>query len=516
MLKEKLLSYFLRLSISGKILLLITLLLFLISATIFLYIPAKVEEQQIVSTRLKAKMIAEIMAYNVAPALIFNDSLGINEQLTGVQSNPEMVFVKIVSPYLQGSSISNNKPSADKYTLGEEQKLLISNDGIVMKYSTPVMHNGMQIGELIAGISLAEFRKSVNAIKGAVTIFSLLIFLLGTLGVYFINRLVTRPLKSIVNAADSIARGNFMIRADVSARDEIGSLAKAFNSMLDVIDQDRENLEMLNKQLEAIVDVRTKELQQEIERRKKYEIELISEKEKAEEVNHLKNIILTNLSHELKTPLNGIIGLSEVLEQSVGEVDIELVRSIHESGNRLLESFNSILDLAMLESNSFKYNKLEQIDAVFFIQRLLPNIRLDSAAKKLELKLDIPSLPLFVRCTAYIFSLIVQHLVDNAIKFTHEGSISLSLQPGRGEYNKYVLLEIADTGIGIDKADQSIIFEEFRQVSEGLNRKYQGVGLGLTIVKKLVKMCGGFITVISTPGEGSTFTVYFPLPEESE
>lgn len=259
-------------------------------------------------------------------------------------------------------------------------------------------------------------------------------------------------------------------------------------------------------------------IKEDITEKKKIIAELISAKDKAEELNRLKSSFLANMSHELRTPLIGILGFSEILHSEIKEPEWNsMIDRIHQGGKRLLETLNLILDLSKHESRNaeVKYEILNINETVKECLNLLNPI---AAKKEIYLQYIYHPDNLISMMDRKLFQSIVNNLVGNAIKYTRNGGVQVDvfLQTEDGLTN--IVLKVSDTGIGIAEKDLNIIFEEFRQVSEGLNRQYEGTGLGLAITKRFVEKLNGKIYVSSTPGEGSEFTVVLPyrIPDSSE
>ncbi len=244
-----------------------------------------------------------------------------------------------------------------------------------------------------------------------------------------------------------------------------------------------------------------------ISERKAYEAELRDAKEKAEEANKTKDLFLANMSHELRTPLIGILGYSDILVDILEDREqIEMARGVNRSGNRLLKTLNLLLDLTRLKSEKFETAIAEKdiTEELKFAYQMFKGAALD---KKLDLILQIKDEKLLVKVDSSMLLVILENLINNAIKFTNTGSITIIA--GK-ENDKEVFIKVKDTGIGIEEKYFGKIFEEFRQVSEGTNRDFQGTGLGLSITKKYVEMLNGSIELESKLNEGSTFTVKLP------
>jgi PAS domain S-box-containing protein len=238
----------------------------------------------------------------------------------------------------------------------------------------------------------------------------------------------------------------------------------------------------------------------------KVQNELVAARNKAEEMNRLKSNFLANMSHELRTPLIGILGYSEFLSEEREESNIpNIARTIHKSGLRLLSTLNLILNQSKIESEMIELN-LQNIQVSEVIDEAVKLFVPVASKKKLILKKGLFVKGLIAYLDEKLLRDIINNLLNNAIKFTNNGGVTVDLFL---EKNK-IVLKVIDTGIGISKEYQSLVFEEFRQVSEGRNRNFEGTGLGLTITKKFVELLGGEIKVESESNSGSTFIVTIP------
>jgi signal transduction histidine kinase/CheY-like chemotaxis protein len=252
--------------------------------------------------------------------------------------------------------------------------------------------------------------------------------------------------------------------------------------------------------------------------------------------NRLKSEFLANMSHELRTPLNAIIGYSELLlSQVYGDLNakqVDRLTRVNTGGKHLLDLINDVLDLSKIESGQLELT-LAPLSVAEVVYDAIADVTPQADAKNLKVNLHLhPNLP-NIQADSGRIRQVLTNLLDNAVKFTTEGSISVevtfaSLRNGMTltgrvppDYVKatdgdWLSISVSDTGIGISKDDQQIIFDAFRQVDGSSIRKYEGTGLGLAITQQLVKMHHGYIWVESELGQGSTFTVLLPFAQPAE
>jgi signal transduction histidine kinase len=242
--------------------------------------------------------------------------------------------------------------------------------------------------------------------------------------------------------------------------------------------------------------------------RQRAEEVLIKGKEKAEELNKLKSNFLANMSHELRTPLISVLGFAEILEDELHD-NFELgamAATIKSGGRRLLKTLNFILDISILESGKIKTNIYES-DIVSLIKVAFDSFSSTATQKGLTYSFNPSQKEIISVIDPVLFNSILENLLNNAFKFTTKGEVSVNVYIKAEK----AIIEVIDTGIGISNEEQQIIWDEFRQASEGISRNYEGIGLGLTIVKKYTALMGGTISVGSIVGEGSNFTIEFPI-----
>jgi signal transduction histidine kinase len=306
--------------------------------------------------------------------------------------------------------------------------------------------------------------------------------------VVFVVTRVVNPIGKLSDIAKAIQSGDFSKRSTLTRKDEIGQLGTAVNEM------------------SVAIQKRETDLREQAD-------ELRVATAKAKEAARVKGEFLANMSHELRTPLNAIIGFSDMLLAGmVGPLTDKQhhkMERLKENGQRLLTLINDLLDLTRMEAG-----RLEVAQKPFSPRALADRTtsQMESLAVEGNLKFEMqisPDLPTTLVGDEKRVEQVIVNLLANAFKFTKEGSVILEMKPDFAEQTWTIA--VSDTGIGIPPHAVNIIFEEFRQLDGSYSRAYKGSGLGLTITRNLVRMMSGKISVKSTLGSGSTFTVILPM-----
>lgn len=292
------------------------------------------------------------------------------------------------------------------------------------------------------------------------------------------------------------------------ANEELEEQSRSLQQSHASLEAQQAELEQTNVQLEE----RTHELERQRQTLVMAQGDLARNARSLEATSRYKSEFLANMSHELRTPLNSSLILAKLLvdnkDGTLTEDQVRYASAIHASNNDLLSLINDILDLSRIEAGHVEI-AAEPLAVEGVLQRVRETFEPLTSEKGLALRIEMaPGAPVRLVGDEQRLRQVVKNLVANAVKFTESGEVSLRVEAATGDRVRFA---VSDTGIGIDPAQLDVIFEAFRQADGSTSRKFGGSGLGLSISRDLAQRMGGDITVASTPGRGSTFTLELPV-----
>ncbi len=323
---------------------------------------------------------------------------------------------------------------------------------------------------------------------------------------YILSINVVSPITKMTETVRELERGNLKARITPSTGDELAILANGINHLAKAVAEGRENLE-------TKVELATERLRKTLDDLQRKNRELDAARTEAENASAAKGDFLAQMSHELRTPITAIQGFVNLLNGAELQPSQQRYCTIiHQASKQLLQLIDDILDFTRLQSNALELDG-SPFNLAECVETPLSLMASNAHDKGLELVLDIsPSVPYELHGDSLRLRQIIYNLIANAIKFTPSGHVCLAVTSRPVRAGKILLiLRISDTGIGIRDKDQAKLFEAFSQADNSISRRFGGSGLGLSIVKRLVALMGGTLSLESTTGKGSCFTLEIPL-----
>ncbi|GAA4092880.1 ATP-binding protein [Zhongshania borealis] len=433
-----------------------------------------------------ANRIAENIAAVSELAIISGDDAQLLDIMQSALDN-DITSITIYNAETKKHLILNN--DQNKNTKENELTVPIIQHSIPLEDSITGEKTGALEERLIGTVSLKQSRNKLILLQQQIIKVSSLIALVSILVcisfAWFISRRFSRPLAEINNFTKKITAGNFYKKIENISSGELGELQSHINNMAISIEQQQQ------------------ELQRNLENLK-------TAKEEADKANLAKSQFLATMTHELRTPLNGALGMMQLLSTTELNADQNHYLSIaKESSELLLNIVNNILDYSKIEKGELQLQEV-YFNIIEIFDNILTPLRYEAERKGLTFTIHSdPQLKnTCVLGDDIRLRQILLNLVANAVKFTHQGHINISLKAvDIGQKRISLELIVSDTGIGINEADQKIIFESFRQADGSHRRQYGGSGLGLAIVRRLCELMNAEISLSSSEGKGSVFTL---------
>ncbi|MDJ1182971.1 ATP-binding protein [Roseofilum casamattae] len=488
--------------------------------------------QQFVTARERTESVIRqqsIFTANQAAGLLeyqyrYSDGRGVRLIINQLGVSPNLMLAVLVDDrdlVVQSTQKSFNQQTTDTFLTPEVQRSLqdvqqsqkaqtfIAEDRKQLWVLYPVGLNddagltfSSRVGVLALQYNLATIERQIYAeVQKSFLYFFLMLSVL-SIGLWLLfSRVVISPLQQLTRASEKLRSGHFDIEIDIPSGNEIGNLAQTFNTMAEQLKSSFAALARVNVELEQRVKDRTAELE--------------VAKEKADAANQAKSSFIANMSHELRSPLNAILGFTQIMtrSQTLPPEHQESVGIINRSGEHLLTLINNVLDLSKIEAGRITLNEKN-----FDLHRLLDDIhdmfQLKANDKGLQLLLEpAENLPRYIRTDEVKLRQILINLINNALKFTQQGGISIRVsqqsplgkEGKEGEQPTTLQFEVEDTGAGIAPEELDKLFEAFTQTASG-KQAQEGTGLGLSISRKFTQLMGGEMRASSRVGEGTTFS----------
>lgn len=398
------------------------------------------------------------------------ESLQLLEHLTEMTETSAVIVAENGETIIQ----TNLKKGMTKPLLTDElSERLQQNNTVVKEYNeegTTYLKVGQRLtlsnGEqaiLIVVSSFGLIGESIHNIVVLVMLASFGAVVLATGFTFFISKKLGSPLIEMEKVAKQIAeKKNFSLRVNYEAKDEIGSLANAINHLSQTLERYQTN----------------------------------------------RNEFFSNITHELKTPLTYVKGYASAVRHEMYQSEEErneFLDIIETEADHISNLLDDMMDLSKIEEGKIDLNK-EDINVNLLAEEMIRRTQMRASQKGLDLHLDVPNSPTYLYCDKSRMEQIFTNLIENAVRYTEKGEISLTVQ----ESTDAIRISIADTGIGIKKEDIPYLFERFYRVDKSRSRAHGGTGLGLSIVKNLIELHDGKIEVNSEVNEGTTIILTFP------
>lgn len=454
--------------------------------------------------RQEISALSKLLASNSLSSLLFDDAESALNNLHILNIRPDIrqavVFDAAGQPFVSYQR-SSNETRVDEGWLESSLtagSMRLFENARGLHAFTPMLSHGEKAGLLYIEHDLATAKQRLAEFSQLVLITVLIAIIASAMASVWLVSLFMTPMANLLDTMRTITReGDYNRRAPKADTREFSQISASFNQMIAEIAERDQKLEQLNAELEQRVKARTEALE--------------SALTLANEASHAKAEFLAVMSHEVRTPLNGVIGYAELLKLKQLDGDTQsTVRQLNASAKMLLSLLNDILDFSKLDANKLELEQ-QPIQIASFIRSLIDAHQAKADKKQLQLNLNDEGCDDYYLGDPLRLGQIINNLIDNAIKFTASGAVCVNVTQLERDGQSWVRFAVSDNGVGISKDKLTSIFTPFAQADTAVTRKFGGTGLGLTICARLVQLMQGKYGVDSQPGEGSCFWFEIPM-----
>lgn len=490
-----------------KFRLMITMMALVLLTILIITVSIVSNQRQAIEAQARQELTAlgQLLVTNSLSSLLFNDEESARQTLQSLQVRPDISRAVIFDDQARRFAEFQDKPSDTQINpvwinavIEQERAQLIRENKAGLHLVLPMVSHG----ELMGALYLLDNRSALNtqmmAFYRVVTVTAVIAFFASFLAMLWLVSLFIMPVNQLLETIRDITlHKDYRQRAPAASTLEFNQLTDSFNQMISEIEHRGEQLEQANSELEQRVKARTEALETALTL--------------ANEANQAKAEFLAVMSHEVRTPLNGVIGFAELLKLNQLDNDSrETVDLLNDSAQALLALLNQILDFSKLDADKIELEH-QHIELASFMRSVVETNRAKADRKGLKLQLTLHDYDGCISGDALRLRQILNNLIDNAIKFTHEGRVDIDVSTHQSDGEDWLSFEVSDTGSGINSSKLKQIFSPFAQADSSVTRKYGGTGLGLAICAQLIKLMKGHYGVKSEEEQGSLFWFKLPL-----